>query len=97
MRKKKLPPGAFKLDKYEQWIEDHDHEFVPVSPEKEKEIRESFAVFQEQLRQKKNAVLNLRINKEILETLKKKAAKKKMKYQTYISDILTFEAQRKDY
>lgn len=71
-----------KLTREEQWIEDHAEEFVPVSKEKYAEILEALE------RTKKNAVLNIRINKYDLEHLKQKAQKLGIKYQTFISEIL---------
>jgi predicted DNA binding CopG/RHH family protein len=71
-----------KLTKEEQWIEDHAEEFVPLSPEKEKEIADALA------RLRKNAVLNIRINSQDLDQLKEKAKKLGVKYQTFIAEVL---------
>lgn len=72
----------FKLTKEEQWIEDHAEEFVPVS-------RKQFEIIKQALeRKKKDAVLNIRVNSYDLETIKHKARKIGVKYQTFISEIL---------
>jgi predicted DNA binding CopG/RHH family protein len=72
----------FKLTKEEQWIEDHAEEFVPVG-------REEFEMIKQALeRRKKDAVLNIRVNHYDLETIKQKARKLGIKYQTLISEIL---------
>ena len=72
----------FKLTKEEQWIEDHMEEFVPVK-------REQFEMIKQALeRRKKDAVLNIRVNHYDLETIKQKARKLGIKYQTFISEVL---------
>jgi len=72
----------FKLTKEEQWIEDHAEEFVPVK-------REEFEMIKQALeRRKKDAVLNIRVNHYDLETIKQKARKLGIKYQTLISEVL---------
>ena len=76
-----------KLTRQEQWIEDHFDEFVPVSKEEYKELVEALE------HRKKNAVLNIRVNSYDLKTIKKKARKMGIKYQTYISEILHKIAQ----
>ena len=77
----------FKLTKEEQWIEDHAEEFVPVSREKFEMIKQAIE------RRKKDAVLNIRVNSYDLETIKQKARKIGVKYQTFISEILHKVAQ----
>ncbi|MFA4889159.1 MAG: CopG family antitoxin [Candidatus Omnitrophota bacterium] len=72
----------FKLTKYEQWIEDHAEEFVPASREEFLKIKEALEA------RRKDAVLNIRVNSSVLDTLKKKAQKMGIKYQTFISEIL---------
>jgi len=72
----------FKLTKEEQWIEDHAEEFVPVSREKFEIIKQAIE------RRKKDAVLNIRVNSYDLETIKQKARKIGVKYQTFITEIL---------
>ncbi|MDD4953840.1 MAG: antitoxin [Candidatus Omnitrophica bacterium] len=76
-----------KLTKEEQWIEDHFEEFVPVSKERYNEIVQALE------RRKKDTVLNIRVNKFDLETIKQKARKMGFKYQTFISEILHKVAQ----
>jgi len=71
-----------KLTKYEQWIENHAEEFVPVTGEERRRIVEALE------RRKKDAVLNIRVNSYDLQALKDKARKMGVKYQSYISEIL---------
>jgi len=77
----------FKLTKEERWIEDRAEEFVPVSREKFEMIKQAIE------RRKKDAVLNIRVNSYDLETIKQKARKIGVKYQTFISEILHKVAQ----
>jgi len=56
--------------------------YRPVSPEKFKEIAAAIA------RRRKEAVLSLRINQGVLDSLKRKAKALKVPYQTLISEIL---------
>ncbi len=60
-------------------------ELKPVSREEFKEIAEALAVYKTQ---KKDAVLNIRVNNNDLQLLKDKAKKLGVKYQTFISEIL---------
>ena len=71
-----------KLTKEEQAIEDSLEEFVPVSRQEYQEIAQALEA------RKKDAVLNIRINKYDLEHIKQKAKKMGVKYQTFISEIL---------
>ena len=71
-----------KLTKEEQWIEDHAEEFVPIKGEEYKKIMAALE------RRKKDAVLNIRVNSYDLQTIKDKARKMGVKYQSYISEIL---------
>jgi len=76
-----------KLTKYEQWIEDHADEFVPINKEDYKKIAEALE------RIKKDAVLNIRVNSYDLVAIKQKAHRLGIKYQSYISEILHKIAQ----
>ena len=76
-----------KLTREEQWIEDHIEEFVPVSKEMYNEIVQAIAA------RKKDAVLNIRVNRGDLDGLKQKARKLGIKYQTFISEVLHKVAQ----
>ena len=76
-----------KLSKYEQYIEDHIDEYVPVSKEKLNTIVKSLEA------RKKNAVLNIRINQGDLNSIKDKAKRLGVKYQTFIAEILHNFAQ----
>lgn len=73
-----------KLTKQEKAIEDAllKGEYVSVSKEKFKEIAQAVSM------RKKDAVLNIRINKYDLESIKQKAAQLGLRYQTFISEIL---------
>lgn len=71
-----------RLTKQERWIEDHMEEFVPAGREEYNEIVEALE------RRKKDAVLNIRLNSYDLETIKQKAKKLGLKYQSFISEIL---------
>jgi len=71
-----------KLTKEEQWIEDHLEEFVPV---RGKEYDAIVAAIE---RRKKDTVLNIRVNSYDLESIRQKARKLGIKYQTLISEIL---------
>ncbi len=71
-----------KLTKEERAIENHLEEFVPVRQQEYKEIIEALE------QRKKDAVLNIRINRYDLESIKQKAKKLGIKYQTFISEVL---------
>jgi predicted DNA binding CopG/RHH family protein len=76
-----------KLTKEEQAIEDSIEEFVPVSKEEYEQIAQALAA------RRKDAILNIRVNKYDLEVIKQKARKLGLKYQTFISEILHRVAQ----
>lgn len=71
-----------KLTKEERAIEQSLEEFVPVSRQELGEIVEAIE------QRKKDAVLNIRINRYDLESIKQKAKRLGIKYQTFISEIL---------
>ncbi|MCX5686442.1 MAG: antitoxin [Candidatus Omnitrophica bacterium] len=73
-----------KLTKYEKDIEDRllRGEYVDGSKEEYEEIAAAIAAH------RKDAVLNIRINSYDLKSLKEKARKLGVKYQTFISEIL---------
>jgi predicted DNA binding CopG/RHH family protein len=71
-----------KLTKEEQWIEDHAEEFIPLRGQGYKRIVEALE------RRKKDAVLNIRVNRLDLEHIKQKARKMGIKYQSFISELL---------
>ncbi len=70
------------LTKKEKLIEENLDQFVSVTKKEQEEIANSIAM------RKKNAVLNIRINSNDIKTLKQKAQKLGIKYQTFISEIL---------
>lgn len=71
-----------KLTREEKAIEDMIEHYVPVEPKELKEISEAIAL------RKKDAVLNIRINSHDLGSIKHKAKKLGLKYQTFISEVL---------
>jgi len=75
-----------KLTKYEQSIEDEIDQYVPMSKEEGEAIDRAIANTLAERR--KNAVLNIRINKMDLDNLKLKAKRLGVKYQTFIAEIL---------
>ena len=76
-----------KLTKEEKAVEDRRKEYAEVTKSEFKEIVQAIQA------RKKDAVLNIRINKKDLESLKQKAAKVGVKYQTLISEVLHRLAQ----
>jgi predicted DNA binding CopG/RHH family protein len=78
-----------KLTRYEREIEAASErgEYVDADPQTLKKIAAMLEV------RKKDAVLNIRINNGDLQSLKQKAAKLGVKYQTFISEILHRVAQ----
>jgi len=81
-----------KLTKFEQEIENAvgRGEYKPVGRNEFKEIAEAIAAYKAK---KKDAVLNIRINSQDLQSLKQKAHKLGVKYQTFIAEILHKIAQ----
>ena len=79
-----------KLTKYEQTIEGNIDKYVPVSKQELNEIVRALDA------RKKDAILNIRINKYDLDNLKQKARKMGVKYQTLIGEILHKVAQAQD-
>jgi predicted DNA binding CopG/RHH family protein len=73
-----------KLTKWEKETEDAllRGDYVPVSKEKFEEIKKSIEA------RRKDAVLNIRINKMDLDALKEKAQRLGVKYQSFIAEIL---------
>jgi len=79
-----------KLTKYEREIEKaiDRGELVDVSKKEFDEIARAIAA------RRKDAVLNIRINKDDLTKIKKKASKLGVKYQTFIAEVLHTVAMR---
>jgi predicted DNA binding CopG/RHH family protein len=73
-----------RLTREEKEIENSliDGEFINVEPDEFKEIAKSIKARQ------KNSVLNIRINSDDLEEIKRKADKLGVKYQSFISELL---------
>jgi len=76
-----------KLTREERMIEEHIEEYVPVSADEYSDIVRAIAAH------KKDTVLNIRVNSHDLESIKHKAKKLGIKYQTFISEILHKVAQ----
>ncbi len=78
-----------KLTRQEKSIEDAlvKGEYVNVSREKFAEIAEAVKS------RKKDAVLNIRVNQQDLDSIKQKAKKLGIKYQSFISEFLHHLAQ----
>ena len=79
----------FKLSKYEQSIEDEVETYVPV-PRHEFEATKKMLEATKKILEarKKNAVLNMRISKVDLDSIKEKAKRMGVKYQTLIAEFL---------
>ncbi len=77
-----MDPRKMRLSKQEQLIEDHIHEYIPVKGAEFEVISQAIA------RRKKDTVLNIRISSYDLESIKNKAKKFGIKYQTFISEVL---------
>jgi len=75
---------AVKLTKQERAVEEAlvKGEYVSVSKKEFNEIAQALA------RRKKDAVLNIRVNKYDLDSIKQKASRLGIRYQTFISEIL---------
>jgi predicted DNA binding CopG/RHH family protein len=73
-----------KLTKQEKAIEDAlvRGDYVPVSKKEMDSIIEAIEA------RKKDSVLNIRINSQDLQNIKRKAKKLGVKYQTFISEVL---------
>ena len=78
-----------KLTRQEKAIEDAlvRGEYVSVSKEKFNEIAQAIAAH------RKDTVLNIRVNSQDLKSIKQKAVRLGVKYQTFISEILHKVAQ----
>ena len=75
---------SIKLTKQEQEIENAliAGRLVDIEKEELEQISQAIA------RRKKDAVLNIRINSQDLKSIKQKAKKLGIKYQTFISEVL---------
>ncbi len=79
---KKTNIDRIRLTPYEKRIENEIEQYVPTSREEFNKIKQMLEA------RKKNAVLNIRINQGDLSSIKQKAAKMGVKYQTFISEVL---------
>ncbi len=71
-----------KLSRFEKTIEGSVEHYLPVQTKELEAIAKAIAL------RKKDAVLNLRINSHDLESIKQKAKRLGLKYQTFISEVL---------
>lgn len=80
---------TIKLTKQEKAIENAlaKGEYISVGKKEINEIAQALAS------RKKDAVLNIRVNRLDLENIKKKARKMGLKYQTFVSEVLHKVAQ----
>jgi predicted DNA binding CopG/RHH family protein len=89
----KIIPGEnmrkVKLTKQEKVIEEEllKDQYLKVDQDEFKAIAQAIAS------RKKDAVLNIRVNNNDLKNIKQKAQRLKLKYQTFISEILHRVAQ----
>jgi predicted DNA binding CopG/RHH family protein len=74
---------AFKLDKEEQWYEDHADEFEPASPE----LREQLIQAAETTRNKTER-MNIRMKKADMDKLKHIALREGIPYQSLVTSII---------
>jgi predicted DNA binding CopG/RHH family protein len=72
----------YKLDKEEQWIEDHADEFKPLRGAERRKIDKMFE------RARKKKVMTIRVNDDDITTIKVIALKQGLPYQTLISSVL---------
>lgn len=71
-----------KLTKEERAIEDSLERFVPVDKHEYEQIVYAIAA------RKKDAVLNIRVNSHDLASIKQKAQRLGIRYQTFISEVI---------
>jgi predicted DNA binding CopG/RHH family protein len=76
-----------KLTKEERALEESLEQFVPVDKQEYEQIVHAIAV------RKKDAVLNIRVNSHDLASIKQKAERLGVKYQTFISEVIHKIAQ----
>lgn len=86
---KKIPIDRIKLTRQEREIEEAAlrGEYIDVSKEEFDRLARAIEA------RRKDAVLNIRLNSLDLKSLKQKAAKLGVKYQTFIAEILHRAAQ----
>ncbi len=76
-----------KLTREEKALEESLDQFVPVGKEEYNEIVHAITV------RRKDSVLNIRVNSNDLKSIKQKASRLGIKYQTFISELLHKVAQ----
>jgi predicted DNA binding CopG/RHH family protein len=76
-----------RLTRAERAIEESLGEYVPVSKAEHQEIVAAIAA------RRKDAVLNIRVNRQDLTSIKQKAKRLGIKYQTFVSEVLHKVAQ----
>lgn len=80
--KRRINIERIRLTPYEKRLEAAADEYQPVSKAEFEEIAQALE------RRRKDAVLNIRINQGDLDSLRHKAAKLGVKYQTFIAELL---------
>ena len=78
---------AIRLTREEREIEESIEKFVPVDKKEFEAIVRSLEA------RKKDAVLNIRVNRYDLDSIKRKATQLGIRYQTFIAEILHKVAQ----
>ena len=78
---------AIRLTREEREIEENIEKYVPVDK------KEFEAIVRALEARKKDAVLNIRVSKYDLDSIKKKATQLGIRYQTFISEVLHRVAQ----
>ena len=76
-----------RLTREEREIEENIEKFVPVEKKEFEDIVRALEA------RKKDAVLNIRVSKYDLDSIKKKATQLGVRYQTFISEVLHKVAQ----
>jgi predicted DNA binding CopG/RHH family protein len=79
--------GKIKLTREERAIEDSLESFIPVDKQEYEQIINAIAA------RKRDAVLNIRVNSHDLASIKYKAQRLGIRYQTFISEVIHRIAQ----
>ena len=85
--KSELASNKTKLTKAERNVEESLDEYVTVGKAEYSQIAQALAA------RRKDAVLNIRVNRQDLNSIKQKAKRLGIKYQSFISEVLHKVAQ----
>ncbi len=87
---KRKDTNEYKLDKYEQEIEDNLFTGPPMPPEEEKKLKEELmAAARTHVKNRKNSrLITLQIYKDELKAVKSKASKQGLPYDVYINMLI---------